>query len=108
MSLSAKQQALADLMVLEPTLTNVEYAKRVGIDPKTLYKWKKTEEFQVYLKECCQEKFRELEKLAIEKLRANIIDGNQKAIEYVLDYAGYKPAQKAEIDLHSDIDIIVD
>lgn len=108
MSLSAKQTALAELMVLEPTLTNVEYAKRVGIDPKTLYKWKKTEEFQSYLHECCQLKFRSLEKLAIGKLRENIMDGNQKAIEYVLNYAGYQPAQKAEIDLRSDIDIIVD
>ena len=108
MGLSARQKELADLMVLEPHLTNVEYANRIGIDPKTLYKWKKTEEFQEYLHSCCQLKFRSLEKLAISKLRENIMDGNQKAIEYVLDYAGYKPAQKAEVDLHSDIEIVVD
>lgn len=108
MGLSAKQKALADLMILKPELTNVEYAKEIGIDPKTLYKWKKTEEFQAYLHESCQLKFRLLEKLAVSKLKENIMDGNQKAIEYVLDYAGYKPAQKAEIDMHADIDVIID
>ena len=76
MALKMKQKALAELMILKPELTNVEYAKEIGIDPNTLYKWKKTDEFQAYISELCQDKFKELEKLAIEKLRDNITKGN--------------------------------
>lgn len=105
MALTAKQKLLAETMVLEPELTNVEYAEKVNIDPKTLYKWKKTEEFQNYLHECCKAEFKSMEKLAMRKLKDNINKGNQKAIEYVLDYLDYKSAEKVEADLNATIEI---
>ncbi len=108
MALKAKQKILAELMVMKPELTNVQYAEEVGIDPKTLYKWKKTDEFQDYLHECCQDKFKDLEKLALDKLRDNIGKGNQKAIEYALDYLGYKADTKITADLNSDITITIE
>ena len=108
MALTAKQKALAELMILKPELTNVEYAKEVVIDPKTLYKWKKKDEFQAYISELCQDKFKDLEKLAIDKLRDNISKGNQKAIEYTLDYLGYKATQKVEAELTNDININIE
>lgn len=108
MALKIKQKALAELMILKPELTNVEYAKEVGIDPNTLYKWKKTDEFQAYMSELCKDKFKDLEKLAIEKLRDNIGKGNQKAIEYTLDYLGYKATQKVEAELTNDINISIE
>ena len=108
MALKAKQKALAELMVYQPELTNVEYAKEIGIDPKTLYKWKKTDEFQDYMHQLCQEKFKDLEQLAIAKLQENIAKRNQKAIEYALDYIGYKPSQKIEADLNTDINITIE
>ena len=108
MALKAKQKALAELMILQPDMTNVEYAKEIGIDPKTLYKWKKTDEFQDYLHSCCQLKFKELEQLAIEKLRENIKKNNQKAIEYALDYVGYKPEMKIKADLNNDVTITIE
>lgn len=108
MALKIKQKALAELMILKPELTNVEYAKAIGIDPKTLYKWKKTDEFQAYMSELCQDKFKDLEKLAIDKLRDNIGKGNQKAIEYALDYLGYKATQKVEAELTNDININIE
>ena len=108
MALKAKQKALAELMVLKPELTNVQYAEEIGIDPKTLYKWKKTDEFQDYLHTCCQDKFKDLEQLAITKLKENIAKGNQKAIEYSLDYLGYKATQKVEAELTNDITITIE
>ena len=108
MALTAKQKALAELMILKPELTNVEYAKEVVIDPNTLYKWKKKDEFQAYIRELCQDKFKDLEKLAIDKLRDNISKGNQKAIEYTLDYLGYKATQKIEAELTNDININIE
>ena len=108
MALKIKQKALAELMILKPELTNVEYAKEVGIDPNTLYKWKKTDEFQAYMSELCKDKFKDLEKLAIDKLKDNINKGNQKAIEYALDYLGYKATQKVEAELSNDINISIE
>ena len=46
---------MAELMVLEPNKTNLEYASIIGVDPKTLYKWKKCPEFQEYVHELCQQ-----------------------------------------------------
>ena len=107
-TLKPKQRVLAELMVLKPELTNLQYAEEAGIDPKTVYKWKKLPEFQDYVHELCLEKFRSLEQLATEKLRENIIKGNQKAIEYSLDYLGYKATTKVEADINSDVTITIE
>lgn len=108
MALTAKQRMLAELMVAEPELTNVEYAKRIPIDPKTLYKWKKTDEFQDYLHTCCVQEFKAAEKLAIRRLIQNADKGNQKAIEYLLNYLAYQPAQKVDMDMRNDIVINIE
>jgi transposase-like protein len=107
MALSAKQKLLAELMVAKPELTNEEYAKEIGIDPKTLYVWKKKSEFQDYLHQACKEKFKDLEQLAVAKLKENIQKNNQKAIEYALDYLDYKATTKVEADINSDITITI-
>ena len=106
--LKPKQRMLAELMVLKPSLTNLQYAEEAGIDPKTVYKWKKQPEFKEYLHELCLEKFHSLEKLAIAKLQENMEKGNQKAIEYALDYIGYKAATKLEADLNNDVTITIE
>lgn len=105
MALKPKQIRLAELMVLEPELTNEQYAEKVNINPSTIYAWKKNKEFQDYLHQCCQEEFKSMEKLAIRKLKENCEKGNQKAIEYLLDYIGYKPTEKVEADLNASIEI---
>lgn len=105
MALKPKQKALAELMVLKPDLTNEKYAEQIGIDPKTLYKWKKTEEFNDYINELCKAKFADMERLAMEKLAAQLKKGNWKAIEYVLNGLGYKPEDKLDIKNSGDINI---
>lgn len=105
MALKAKQKLLAELMVAKPELTNEEYAKEIGISERTLYDWKKLQDFADYRDKLCKEKFAGLQELAISKLQENIIKNNQKAIEYALDYLGYKPATKVEADISSDITI---
>ena len=104
--LKPRQIRLAELMVAEPQLTNEEYAERVGCNPSTVYTWKKNEEFQEYKHKLCEKTFRSYEALAIQKLMQNANKGNQKAIEYLLNYVGYKP--KDEIDINSgDINITI-
>ena len=108
MALKAKQRVLAELMVLRPELTNLQYAEEANIDPKTVYRWKKMPEFQDYVHELCLEKFRSLEQLATEKLRENIIKGNQKAIEYSLDYLGYKADTKIKAEVSDNVTITIE
>lgn len=95
--LKLKQKQLAEIMVAEPELNNEQYAERVGINPATIYKWKKNDEFNEYLHTLCQERFKDMEKLAMQKLREHVERGNWKATQYVLDGLGYKPEEKVDI-----------
>lgn len=95
--LKTKQKQLAEIMVAEPNLSNEKYSERVGIDPTTLYRWKKNDEFNEYVHELCQSRFKDMEKMAMQKLREHIEKGNWKATQYVLDGLGYKPEDKIDI-----------
>lgn len=108
MALKAKQKLLAELMIAKPGLTNEQYAKEMGISERTLYDWKKMQDFAEYRDKLCKEKFADLQELAIAKLKENISDKNQKAIEYALDYLGYKATTKVEADVKSDISITIE
>lgn len=104
--LTTKQRKLAELMVSEPNLSNEKYAKQIGIDPSTIYRWKKSDEFNEYVSALCHDRFKDLERLAIRKLREQVENGSWKAIQYVLDSLGYAPKQ--EIDIKStDINISI-
>lgn len=104
--LKPRQIRLAELMVAEPQLTNEELADKVGCNVSTVYTWKKNKEFIGYYHTLCEKRFRSYEALAIRKLMENANKGNQKAIEYLLNYIGYKP--KDEIDISSgDINITI-
>lgn len=97
MALNRRQRAAAEMAAAQPTLSGIKIAALLEIDVNTFYRWKKNPEWQEYMHKCCQERFRDLEKLAVEKLADNVKQGNQKAIEYVLDYVGYLPEQKLDI-----------
>lgn len=102
--LKPRQMKLAELMVDEPELTKIQLAERVGCSEKSVYEWKKLPEFTEYYHCLCEKRFRSYEGLAVRKLVENANKGNQKAIEYLLNYVGYKP--KDEIDINSgDINI---
>lgn len=96
MGLSTKKKALAALMIAEPKLTNVTYAKRIGIDPKTLYKWKKTEEFKEYTEELLKEKWKDSERIAMQTVVSRAKNGDLKAAQYILDSLGYGAPIKHE------------
>ena len=104
--LKPKQKKLAELMVAEPELTNEKYADKIGVDPTTIYRWKKSDEFTDYLHSLCKERFKDMEKLAMQKLKEHIEKGNWKATEYVLNGLGYKPEEKIDIK-NSDINISI-
>lgn len=97
MALKPKQRLAAEISVSEPDLSGMKIAERVGVDVNTYYKWKKNPEFQDYVHELCQIRFKNIEAIAIKKLKENVNKGNQKSIEYVLNYMGFKPEEKIDI-----------
>lgn len=96
--LKPRQKALAQLMVAEPQLTKAQLAERIGCAESSIYNWQQLAEFREYEHELCEKKFRSLEKIAIQKLMENITNGNQKAIQYALDYIGYKATQELDVN----------
>lgn len=95
--LKPRQRLAAELMVDHPNLTAASIAEQVGVNVATLYRWRQTAEFKEYTHALCQERFKDIEKLAVQRLRENVERGNQRAIEYVLDCLSYQPEQKIDV-----------
>ena len=97
-TLKPKQRLLAELMAIQPELTNAEYAREIGIDEKTLYRWKKEEIFLDYLHNLCKEKFKDLERMAIKRLGEKVEAGAMDAILFVLNNTGYKAEDNLNVN----------
>lgn len=104
--LNSKQKRAVELLVAEPEKHLNDIAKECGVDYATLWRWRKKPEFQEYEHELCLERFKDLERLAIRKLQENIMKNNQKAVEYALDFAGYKAKDQLDIN-NGDISICI-
>lgn len=103
--LTSKMKKLAEIMCVEPSLKQDEYAERVGISVKTVYVYRQKPEFQEYLSELCKERFKAMESLAIQKLHEEINKNNFKAIQYALDGLGYKAKEEQQIQMDAKIEI---
>lgn len=108
MALKNKQRLAAELLALRPDMKEWQICEEVGVSQKTLWMWKKIPEFMEHYHSVCETQFKELESLAIKQLKNNVSKGNQKAIEYALDYLGYKATQKVSADIENDITITVE
>ena len=97
MALNAKMKLAAEIMVADPEKYYVDVATEVGVDESTLWRWRKRDDFQEYEHELCLERFKDLEKLAIKKLKENAMKNNQRAVEYILDYVGFKATEQVEV-----------
>jgi hypothetical protein len=95
--LNQKMKKCAEILVNEPEKPIHEVADELGVNRATLWKWRQREDYKEYEHQLCHARFLDLEKLAIEKLKENASKGNQKAIEYLLNYIGYKPTEKVEV-----------
>lgn len=102
--LKPKQKKCAEIMVCEPSLSIEKVAEQIGVDPSTIYRWKRDSEFTDYISELCRERFKELEKEAVNQLGKAVKAGEWKAVQYVLD--GHHYAPKTELDITSN-DIVI-
>ncbi len=107
MALPAKKKELIDVLMANPMLPNTQVAKIMGINNKTVGKWLKEPEVQEELARRLQDQWKDGERLAQDTMLSLCREGDFKAAKYILDSLGYAPAQKVDMDLHTDFVINV-
>lgn len=106
--LSNKQMKAAEILVTQPEKKLQDVAKELNVTETTLWRWRQRSDFKEYESQLCHQRFLDLERLAIQKLKENVKKNNQRAIEYALDYAGYKTAEKVDLEVNRDVKIIIE
>lgn len=108
MALKPRQVELLELMLANPMMSDVKLADLMGLNNKTVGKWRKTPEFQEELKKRLAEQWKNAESLAQKKMIELASEGNFNANKYILDSLGYAPTTKIEADINSDIIINIE
>lgn len=108
MALTARQIELLEYMLSYPNTSDVKLAEMMGLNNKTVGKWRKLPEFQEEMKKRLAEQWKSAESLAQKKMIELAAEGNFQANKYILDSLGYAPTTKIEADVHTDIIINVE
>lgn len=83
--------------------SDVELARELGINNKTVGVWRKLPEFQDEMKLRLAEKWKDAERAAQETMMKLNAEGDFRAAKYILDSLGYAAPVKLEGDLNSHI-----
>lgn len=95
-----------ELMTSGLGLKYKEIAEAVGVDQKTLYRWRTEPEFahfQGELKRINDERWESITDAARAAALRLVLADNSHFVEYVLKNAGYNPSQKVEAELTTDV-----
>ena len=109
--LTDKQRIALELLTNGQGLSYKAIAEQVGVDTRTIYRWRNESAF-VYFQE-------ELEKINNQRWMATVDaarqaafelckDKNQRMVEFVLKNEGFNPTQKVEAELTNDININIE
>lgn len=110
-TLNTKQKKALELLTCGLGLSYKEIAEQLGIDTKTLWRWRNEPAFALFqqeLKRLNDIRWQAAEDAAREGCISLCREGNQKMIEFVLKNLGYNPTQKVEADITTDITINVE
>ena len=105
MELTKKAKAIAEYRVFNPTLSHEQVSRDLHVDPKTIYQWVRIPEFQQYEHELCMTRFKEAQRIAVEKAVELANKGNTKMIEYLLTNNGFKLPEEQNVNLDAEISI---
>ena len=109
--LTEKQIKCINLIITE-SKTQKQIAKEINITEKTICEWKKDKEFKKKKKKQMKENFGSLAIEAQQELKKLLKSKNEnvkiQAIKDVLDRAGYKPIDKAELSGGYTVELVDD
>lgn len=104
MALNNKQIKAIELLVYSPHMKLNMIASEVGVSRETLHRWRNdTPEFQKALDEAIKKRWKAAEALAVNGMIDLASEGNYNAIKYLLDNLGYKPVDKIQAEVNSDV-----
>ena len=109
--LTDKQIVAIDLLTCGQGLSYKAICEQVGIDAKTLWRWRNEPEFahvQAEIKRINDERWAATVDAAREAARRLVEKDNQKMVEFILKNEGYNPTQKIEADVTTDIEITIE
>ena len=109
--LNEKQQKCIILMITS-NKTQKQIANEIQVSENTICEWKKDKEFKEEIKKQMQENFGLIAIEAQQKLKKLLNSKNEniqiQAIKDILDRAGYKPIEKAEVTGASIVQLVDD
>lgn len=90
-----RERIVCELWTSNPFLSAQEIARELNLpdnkeSAQMIYTISRADTYKELQSEICRDKFKDLEKCAVQKLGEQITRGNTKAITYVLDACGYK------------------
>lgn len=108
MALSKRQKNLLEYMLANPMLPETVCANACGVPNSTYFDWKKKGEFTAELDRRIKEQWKDSERAAVETMISLCKEGEYAAAKYILDNLGYKPVDKIQADIKTDIVINIE
>ena len=108
MALSKRQKNLLEYMLAHPEKPETVCARECDVPNSTYFDWKKKGEFTAELDKRLKEQWKDAERLAVDKMIAMASDGCFQANKYILDNLGYKPVEKIEADVSTNINLVIE
>ena len=108
MALTRRQKELLEYMLANPMLPETVCAKQCGVPNSTYFDWKKKGEFTAELDRRIKEMWADSERAAVDTMLSLMREGRFDATRYVLDNLGYKPVDKIQADVNTEIVINIE
>lgn len=108
MALSKRQKNLIEFMLANPSLPETVCAKQCGVPNSTYFDWKKKGEFTAELDRRLKEQWKDSERIAVDTMVSLCRAGEYAAAKYILDNLGYKPVDKIQADVATNITINIE
>ena len=107
-NLTAKQRQAVNLLI-NANMTYTQVCEEVGINMKTLWRWRNEPEFAHFQDE--YQRLRDEQWLAtVETARRSALklcaDGNQRMVEFILKNDGLNPTQKVDADVNMTAQVV--
>ena len=111
MAISKKQRIALELLTSGEGMTFKQISEEVGINDKTLWRWRNEPEFadfQAELKRLNDIRWQAAEDAAREAAIRLCKEGKTEMVKFVLQNVGYNPTTKVEADLNTDVIINIE